>query len=130
MSSIKYLIMSIIITMLFSINLDVFSQETKEKYPNLSGFWKIKNGNIVHIYQVGNVVYFTNRENQMFFIHKGIFTNSKTFNMNCKYILNNSRVSKHFTGKLTVVNSKELLWEWDNQVFPSGSQKIEFLTSD
>jgi hypothetical protein len=130
MSYFKNYIVFILFVILFGVQTDLSSQKTKENYPNLTGFWKIKNGNIVHIYQVGNVVYYTNRENQWFFIHKGTFTNSKTVNMNCKYIPNNSRVTKHFTGKLTVVNSKELLWEWDNQVFESGSQKLEYLTSD
>jgi hypothetical protein len=121
----KNYIVFILFVMLFGVHTDLSSQVTKEKYPNISGYWKIPKGNILHIYQVGNVVYFTNRINQFLFVHKGSFIDSKTIVTKCKSIENSSRVTKDFNGRLSILNSKELLWEWD-----TGSQKFEFVTSD
>jgi hypothetical protein len=122
----KFVILPItFLVCLFCLTDKVISQQTQEKYPNLSGFWKIKNGNIVHIYQVGNVVYFANRENQTLFLHKGNLTGSKTIIMNCKYISNSSQKTQNFTGNLTIINSKKLLWD-----FNTGTQTLEFVNSD
>jgi hypothetical protein len=129
MSYFKNYIVFILLVILFGVQTDLSSQKTRENYPDLSGFWKIKNGNILHFYQVGKIVYFTNREGDYLFIHQGTFIDSKSLRVNVTSIVNNSRSTRVFNGKLTLVNSKQMLWEWsDVPGIISGTQQIDLIT--
>ncbi len=130
MSYFKNYIVFILFLILFGVQTDLSSQKTQEKYHDISGFWKVKDTDrLIHVYQLGKLIYFSHNIGLNVHTHEGVFTDSKTVNYKGKIFYTNQGKSVNHKGKITLLNDRELFLEWDVSGV-KGSQKWVFISKE
>ena len=130
---VKSIVGKVVLGLMFVMSSTIlFSQNEGEKYPDISGFWKIRGGNVLSIYQVGSLVYQSNQFQNNNITHRGVFIDKNTVKFKGE-VNSNVTCYQKFSGTLTIKNNKEMYWEW---IFPEngcyigknvGNQTIDFL---